>query len=283
MDKKYVVFIDIDGTLYDAKQNCIPASSLNALAEARKNGHKLFICTGRPFPDVNPEYFHLPIDGFIISCGAHIILNSETIYKNPIPIHTLKELVGFMTEHNIGFSLDGLERNYLFSDAHKVFRRFECRNMNVPYTTDEAADLLLAQNHMYPFDLCSEDDLKQITKISIFTNNTEDLNELFRHLPDELHGYIEGTQSVQHFAEITLKENSKSSGIDIILKTLNLPLENTIAIGDGNNDIDMINYVHFGVAMGNSCEELKAHADYITKNIDEDGLAHAFRYLKLIS
>ena len=155
--------------------------------------------------------------------------------------------------------------------------------MNVPYTTDEAADQLLAQNHMYPFDMCCEDDLKQITKISIFTNNTDALIELLHSLPDTMHGYMEETQSVRHFAEITLKENTKSSGIDIILQTLNLPLENTIGIGDGKNDIDMINHVHFGIAMGNACDELKTHADYVTKDIDKDGLAHAFRYLSLIS
>lgn len=283
MDKKYTVFIDIDGTLYDAKQNGIPASSLDALEKARKNGHKLFICTGRPFPDVNPEYFHLPVDGFILSCGAHIILDSKTFYKNPIPTNVLKGLIDIMLAQNIGFSLDGLERCYLFSDAHAVFRRFECRNMNVPYTTDEVADQLLAQNHMYPFDMCREDDLKQITKISIFTNNTHALNELMHHLPDTMHGYMEDAHTVRHFAELTLKENTKSSGIDIVLQTLNHPLQNTIAIGDGRNDIDMINHVHFGIAMGNACNELKTHADYVTQAIDEDGLAYAFHYLNLIS
>lgn len=282
MNKKYIIFTDIDGTLYDSNRNCIPNSSLEALKKAKENGHKIFICTGRPYPDINPDYFDLPVEGFILSCGAQIIMNSKTVFANPIPLNLLKPIIQYLVEKNIGFSLDGINRNYLFSDAQKVFRRFECRNLNIPYTTDENADILLAQNHMYSFDLCKENDLKQILKISIYTNNTSDLMNFVDHLPETMHGYIEESTSVKHFAEITLKENSKASGIIKVLEILNKTVDSTIAIGDGYNDIDMLKFAHIGIAMGNACDELKKTADFITKDISNNGFEYALKYFNLI-
>lgn len=282
MNKKYILFTDVDGTLYNPKQNKISDSSIQALKQARENGHKIFFCTGRPYPDINPSYFDLPIDGCIISCGAHIMMNNQTIYSNPIPYELLKSLLDYLIQHDIGFSLDGIDRNYLFSEAHEVFRHFECRNYNLPYTTDEYADQLLAENHMYPYDLCKEEDLKQICKISIYTNNTKDLIPFLEQLPASMHGYAEKAYSVQSFAEITMKENTKSSGIDYILNELDYSIEDTIAIGDGFNDIDMIQHVSIGIAMGNACDELKACADYVTDDIDDDGFAHALNKFQLI-
>lgn len=280
--KKYIIFTDIDGTLYDSKNNCIPQSSLDTLNELNRKGHKIFMCTGRPYPDIHPDYFKLPVEGFILSCGAHILMRSNTIYSNPIPYNILKKMLDFLIDHKIGFSLDGRDRNYLFDDALDVFRKFECRNMGVPFTTNEKADELLAEHNMFPYDKCSESDLKQILKISIYTNNTNDLLEFMNQLPNSMHGYIEKTKSVQYFAEITLKENTKASGIDKVLSLLNESLDNTIAIGDGLNDLDMLRKANIGIAMGNACNELKEIADFITKDIQDDGFKYAFEYFKLL-
>lgn len=282
MNKRFIIFTDVDGTLYDPNHNCIPKSSIETLKKAKENGHKIFICTGRPYPDINPEYFELPIEGFILSCGAQIMIENKTIYSNPIPLQTLKEMLAYLVEKRVGFSLDGCERNYLFDEAKMVFRKFECRNLGIPYTTDEAADQLLAKHYMFPFEMCKEEDLKQILKISIYTNNTKDLMYFMNHLPESMQGYVENSINVKHFAEITLKENTKASGIHHVLDILNESIENTIAIGDGLNDLDMLKNVNIGIAMGNSCEELKAIADYVTKDIQEDGFKYAFKHYKLI-
>ena len=75
---------------------------------------------------------------------------------------------------------------------------------------------------------------------------------------------------------------SKSSGIDVILKHFNIDKEETMAFGDGENDIDMIQHCKIGVAMDNAVDSLKAVADYITDDIDEDGVYNALKYYELI-
>ncbi len=66
---------------------------------------------------------------------------------------------------------------------------------------------------------------------------------------------------------------NKDRGIRLLCQKFNIPRENTIAIGDSNNDISMIEYAHVGIAVDNAIDSLKAKADYVTKSNDEDGPA----------
>ena len=108
--KKYV-FIDIDGTLFDAKRHEVPASALKALQMAKDNGHELFICTGRPKPVVESSYLSLPISGVVYAGGTHIELGNQIIYQGEFPAHRLDEIVNHMIENDMEFTLEGAQRN----------------------------------------------------------------------------------------------------------------------------------------------------------------------------
>ena len=75
---------------------------------------------------------------------------------------------------------------------------------------------------------------------------------------------------------------SKAKGIDETLRRFGIPLEESLAIGDGENDVDMLKHCGIGVAMGNAADVTKAAADYITDDIDEDGLYNALKHFGLI-
>ena len=81
--------------------------------------------------------------------------------------------------------------------------------------------------------------------------------------------------------EISIKGTDKVTGIKLIMEHFNCDHDHTIAMGDGNNDISMLNYVKYGVAMGNATDKLKAIAQYISDDVNDDGLAKAFHYLEL--
>lgn len=78
------------------------------------------------------------------------------------------------------------------------------------------------------------------------------------------------------------KENSKARGIEDVIKYFGLSIENTMAFGDGFNDLEMFDTVGFSVAMGNAEEALKARAHYVTKNIEQDGILYALEQLEII-
>ncbi len=75
---------------------------------------------------------------------------------------------------------------------------------------------------------------------------------------------------------------SKASGIDELLKMYDISLEETMGIGDGDNDIEMFRHCGIAVAMGNSPDFVKEAADHVTEDIDEDGLYNALKHFELI-
>ena len=73
-----------------------------------------------------------------------------------------------------------------------------------------------------------------------------------------------------------------SKGIDEIIRHFGIRLEETMAFGDGGNDVSMLRHAAIGVAMGNAVDEVKEHANYITTSVDEDGIANALKHFSVI-
>ena len=79
------------------------------------------------------------------------------------------------------------------------------------------------------------------------------------------------------FVDVTARGNTKQRGIDEIIRHFGIRLEDTIAFGDGGNDISMLRHAGIGIAMGNARDEVKAAARYVTDTVDEDGIAKAIQ------
>ena len=79
-------------------------------------------------------------------------------------------------------------------------------------------------------------------------------------------------------AELMSPDFSKRSGIKRMMAFLGDGMESTVGVGDGENDVDMIDVCNIGIAMGNACDMLKAHASYVTTDIEDGGIANAMKY-----
>ncbi len=84
------------------------------------------------------------------------------------------------------------------------------------------------------------------------------------------------------FVDITAKGNTKQKGMEHILEYFGMDVSETMAFGDGGNDIPMLRFAEIGVAMGNSSEEVQQHANYVTTSVDEDGIANALKHFHVI-
>ena len=273
-----LIFIDIDGTLFDHKKDDIPESAKEAILNAKSKGHKIFLSTGRPYADIDQEILNLPLDGMIISCGAVVYVENKLIYCTTYPQKELISLIQFMLDNNIGFSLDGIHKNHLTEEAFNCLSGLILKNNE----DSELSRAMMAKNNCFPFEEMKKEDLKKVVKISIFTKNKEACEKLFQKIPDSLTGFMYKNNHLRLYnGEISIKGITKGTGLQKITSYLNKAINDTIAIGDSLNDLDILKIAGLSICMGNGADECKKAADFVTKDISYDGLAYAFKYFKL--
>lgn len=275
-----LLFIDIDGTLFDHAKDAIPESAKNAILSAKSKGHKIFLSTGRPYADIDQEILNFPLDGVIVSCGAVVYVDNKPIYCKTYPQKELISLIQFMLDNNIGFSLDGIHKNYLTEEAFNCLSSLMFKNNE----DSELSRAMMAKNNCFPFEDMKEEDLKEVVKISIFTKNKESCEKLFQKIPESLTGFMYKNKHLDLYnGEISIKGITKATGLKKITCYLNKAIEDTIVIGDSLNDLDILQEAGLSICMGNGADECKEVADFITKDISDDGLAYALKHFKLAS
>lgn len=273
-----LIFIDIDGTLFNHKKDDIPESAKEAILNAKSKGHKIFLSTGRPYADIDKEILDLPLDGMIVSCGAVVYVENKAIYCKTYPQKELINLIQFMSNNNIGFSLDGIHKNYLSEEAFICLSGLMFKNNE----DSELSRAMMAKNNCFPFEEMKEEDLKEVVKISIFTKNKESCEKLFQKIPDSLTGFMYKNYHLDLYnGEISIKGITKATGLKQITNYLNKAIEATVAIGDSLNDLDILQAAGLSICMGNGADECKKVADFTTKDISDDGLAYALKHFNL--
>lgn len=276
--KPKLIFIDIDGTLFDHAKDAIPESAKNAILSAKSKGHKIFLSTGRPYADVDQEILNFPLDGMIVSCGAVVYVDNKPIYCKTYPQKELISLIQFMLDNNIGFSLDGIHKNYLTEEAFNCLSSLMFKNNE----DSELSRAMMAKNNCFPFEDMKEEDLKEVVKISIFTKNKESCEKLFQKIPESLVGFMYKNNHLHLYnGEISIKGITKATGLKQITNYLNIPIEDIIAIGDSLNDLDILQEAGLSICMGNGADECKKTADFVTKDVSDDGLAYALKHFNL--
>lgn len=276
--KPKLIFIDIDGTLFDHAKDAIPESAKNAILSAKSKGHKIFLSTGRPYADIDQEILNFPLDGMIVSCGAVVYVDNKPIYCKTYPQKELISLIQFMLDNNIGFSLDGIRKNYLTEEAFNCLSSLMFKNNE----DSELSRAMMAKNNCFPFEDMKEEDLKEVVKISIFTKNKESCEKLFQRIPESLTGFMYKNKHLNLYnGEISIKGITKATGLKKITTYLSKNIKDTIAIGDSLNDLDILQEAGLSICMGNGADECKEIADFTTKHISDDGLAYALKHFNL--
>lgn len=274
-----IIFIDVDGTLLDYENN-LPKSALTAIRTARKNGHKVYICTGRSEGEVYDYIWDIGLDGMIGGNGSYVKDGNTVVLDQHISAGDERKVVDWLHERGLEFYLEsnsGLYGSENFETVGKpVIQEYSARkgkeNARELTVRDIFPEMLFGEN-LYRDD---------INKISFILKSYEDHEASKAAFPQLKAGTWGGAGETALFGDLGVKDISKSYAIDCLLKHLGAGREDTIAFGDAKIDIDMLQYCNIGVAMGSGGEECKAAADYVTDDVDKDGLFNAFMHFELI-
>jgi Cof subfamily protein (haloacid dehalogenase superfamily) len=117
-----------------------------------------------------------------------------------------------------------------------------------------------------------------VDKFCIFPTSIEG----FQAFCDKYQNVLDFIDRGEGFFEVIPKGYSKASGIEFLINYLNIPHENTFAIGDSSNDLPMLEYVKHSIAMGNASKVVLDMASFVTKDVDEDGIAFALKHFHII-
>lgn len=280
MNKK-IVFCDIDGTLIN-HHGVMPESTKEAIKAARANGHLVFLCTGRSRIKLVGESANIEVDGRICSAGGHVEIGNQVIKQEFMAVETIKHIVEFLDGHNIQFCLEAPHKTYVSRHARKF-----CMEVKEKYITERPENKAQIEAHMQGLidQMIDDEELirEDICKV-IFFNSSLSMTKLQEEFKDEV---IILPNSVGlwggNSGEMMIPNVHKAAGIQHVLEYLGLNKEDTIGYGDSLNDMEMLQFVNLGVAMGNACDALKEVADEITDSVDEEGIYKSFKAQGLIS
>lgn len=256
MSRKLILF-DIDGTIvsYQGK-TYIPDLTLKAIEHLRQNGHLVAVASGRSLLTAKNVMDELKLELAVLHNGARIVNKGETIYKNKISKEISNKLCQFLLDTDLCVFAFDEESVFVQNISEETKSYFE-------ELTGSGKDLL---KPLHP-------DTNGLYSVNVY-GDTSGISYCLADYND-----IAFSRSMN---EITAKNVSKGEALITLSKEFDIDLEDTIAVGDGLNDVEMLRHACIGIAVGNACMELKKAADIVTDNIEDGGVYKAFKELKLI-
>ena len=260
---KYV-FFDIDGTLWDENM-IVPESTKEAIRQLQANGHKAFVCTGRAMGNVNdPQFDAIGFDGFIAACGNHVEMNGTILHENNMSYEDVKKVYEVSRVCRLPIIYEGTDYQWLDREGFDG-------DGYISYIVENLKDTAVF------LDECQLEDI-HANKFSALINENTDYDGIKEALSD-LYDLLDHGDGI---IEAVPKGTSKATGIAWLCEHLGIAIENTYAIGDSINDLEMLEFAGHSIAMGNASAIAKEKAEYVTTHIHEGGIYNALKHYKLI-
>lgn len=253
-----IVFFDVDGTLTNEHNRDIPISTKLAIEQLIAKGYIVVAATGRPL-SMCKELEELGIETFITANGGYVKHKEHIIHKVPLDQQVLQEVMAFAEEQNDGLSF------YTEQFTTNAVRKKE---------------ILVALNETFwleDYPLSNPDIHNQEIFLLCLYAKDETVNKYKDRFPQltfkRWHPYI---------VNVLQEDVCKSQAIQKTLAYFGFQASEAIAFGDGENDVDMLELVGLGIAMGNSSDKIKTVADFVTKKSSEDGIYYALKNYNII-
>lgn len=267
MNDTKIVFIDCDNTLVGVDEDgyeVIPESAKSAIVRARENGVLVYLCTGRSMPEMRGPIEEVEFDGIIGGSGAFVIENGRMIYHRTMEAEDVRKVVDLLDKHEAKYMLES--NSGIYANKKMVDHFME--------------DVQSRQFAMILKD-ASQADYSDINKVAYLSKELpiEDASSFLEDRYDIVN-YSYGVGNVG--GEISTKGINKGSAVKYILESKGINKENSYSIGDSHNDVPMFENTGTSIAMGFHARGLEKIVDFVTKEMEDDGIEFAFKKYKLI-
>lgn len=262
---KKLFFFDIDGTLIECDKGIyeIEGSTKDALDQLKHVGHDVFLATGRCKCFIVDGVMKYPFSGYVTCNGSCVEYDGKIVYKKVIPTEAIQKTHDFCVQRNLAYYFENNDSIFVLNKKNPKHIEFKNKwGMKDCIIIDQ-------------FDI---QDIETYIGM-IVLNSKEDIEPMYELLSP----YFDIQQHQKGLSfDLTLKGESKAKGIRILTHTINFQMEQTVAFGDGRNDIEMLKEAGLGIAMGNAAKETKAVSNYVTDDVDKDGIMKALKHFSFI-
>ena len=248
---------DLDRTLI-AKDGMLPPRTEAAIRAARAAGIRVVIATGRMFVSVRPYVLQAGIDDPVVCYQGAVVAEPQTgrwLRHEPIPVALAKEAIEAIVAE--GFHVNVYVDDELF--VGKVTPEARAYADFQGLVIHEVGDLAAWLE-------------KPATKV-VSVGEPDLLDGLEAQLKDIFAGRLYISKSLPFFLEIASPKVTKGSGLQFLAEHIGFAPERTVAFGDGENDIELLEWAGYGIAVANAHERLIEIADYVCPPVTEEGVA----------
>lgn len=254
-----IAFFDIDGTLLRTDRT-LSGATIHAVRTLRANHVHVMLASARPPFNIEQLMTELGLQSYISFNGAYVVHEGRVLVEHKLDWQQMAGLRDDVLESGGSIILNGVEGFQLLGPDTALIRdTYLARSWKL------SAELSRPPNDIYQLEVfCDEVDIAR-----------------YQEAYPEMRFFPWGVRKTA-FNGLSAQV-SKAAGIRQVLAKLGLQPSQAIAFGDGVNDMEMIDVVGMGIAMGNAVADLRHRADFVTRHVDEDGVAHALQVLGLIS
>lgn len=261
MERK-AFFFDYDGTLVDDKTKKAPHSAIKAITDLKKQGHLIFVNTGRTKAILDPELFDWPFDGMILGCGTYIEYHGEILLDKEVAKEVHEPLLQLVEQCHAQVFFEGSDALYLSNsitrpDLIAMIERYQTNGVNILSIENKE----LSFNKLF---VCFEEskDCEQFKKgaAANFTIINRGVNRL----------------------ELVLKGYSKATGIQYLCEKIGIAPSDCYVFGDSNNDLPMFEYIKNSILIGGENPELSDRVMLVSDSAKQDGVAKALKLMQFI-
>lgn len=269
-----LIVLDLDGTLLNNNHH-INKETKNFIINLTNNNIKVVIATGRTYTAAKKYHNELNLKTPLISCNGAFIydpIDKKTIFGHSINNANLNKIFNILLKNNTFFQF--YTANTIYSTEIKYLLD-NWINQNKYLSKKDKINIVIIDN---PINTLNNLD-QPIFKVLAIEENKEKNKKLLNKLKTLKN--IEIVSSFENGIDIMTSNINKGTALEFVANYLEIPISQTLAIGDNNNDASMLKKANIGIAMENATILAKKNADYITTSNEYNGVINALKkYIK---